>query len=181
MAAKSTTDHYGSVAVTIHWLSVLLIVALMGTGLRAEDMVDSVAKAAVLRIHVPLGIAVLLLTLARIAWWWFAGRKPVPVAGMAKWQAYSARVVHVLFYVVILGMTASGIGMLVTSGAGAMLFAGAEGQLPDFWDFKPRVPHGIGARIMIALFVFHGAAALYHQFVLRDGLLKRMWYRRASR
>jgi len=87
--------------------------------------------------------------------------------------------VHLLFYVAILGMAASGIGMFILSGAGPIIFDGGEGQLPDFWDYKPRVPHGIGARFLIVLLVFHTGAALYHHFVRRDGLLWRMWYGRA--
>ncbi len=175
MPARSTSDHYGSVAVTIHWLSAILILVLIGSGFRAADMQDTAAKAAILRFHVPIGLTVLLLTLARIAWWLFADKKPGSIA-MPKWQDLSARAVHLLFYIVILGMAASGIGMMVLSGAGAVLFAGAEGPLPDFWDYKPRVPHGLGARLMVAAFVLHTGAALYHHFVKKDGLLKRIWY-----
>lgn len=71
-------------------------------------------------------------------------------------------------------MAASGIGMLALSGAGAILFAGASGTLPDFWAYPPRVPHGIGAWLLVTLFVLHAGAALYHQFVKRDRLLRRM-------
>ena len=70
--------------------------------------------------------------------------------------------------------------MFVLSGAGAILFGGAEGQLPDFWDYKPRIPHGIGARLMVALFFFHAGAAVYHHFVKSDGLLSRMWFSSAQ-
>jgi len=176
MAAKSTNDQYGSVAIAIHWLSTLLIIALLASGFRAAGSTDLSAKAQILGIHAPIGIAVLLLTLARIAWWWFADRKPDPVSGMPAWQDWSARAMHLLFYVVILGMTASGIGMFILSGAGAIVLGGAEGQLPDFWDYKPRTPHGIGARLMVALLVFHAGAALHHQFIKKDGLLRRMWF-----
>ena len=84
---------------------------------------------------------------------------------------------HVLFNIVILGMIASGIGMTVLSGAGPVIFGG-EGALPDFWKYPPRVPHGIGARLFLALLVLHAGAALYHHFVRRDGLLQRMWFSR---
>jgi cytochrome b561/heme-degrading monooxygenase HmoA len=137
-------------------------------------------KAQVLRVHAPLVIAVLLLTLARIGWWWLADQKPDPVAGMPRWQLYSARAVHFLFYIVILGMAASGIGMFVLSGAGPTVFGGAEGQRPDFWNYKPRAPHAIGARVMLALLVLHTGAALYHHFIIRDSSLRRIWFGMAS-
>ena len=32
------------------------------------------------------------------------------------------------------------------------------------------------AKLLMALIALHLAAALYHQFVLKDGLLARMWF-----
>jgi cytochrome b561 len=176
MALKSTSDHYGTVAVLIHWISVVLILILIGSGFRAANIVDPVAKAAILRIHVPIAIAVLVLMILRIVWWWGFDRKPKPVAGATHWQERTARVVHVLFYVVLLGMTASGIGMMALSGAAPLIFDGDSAPLPDFWKYPPRIPHGIGARLLLALLVLHAGAALYHHFVRRDGLLWRMWF-----
>ncbi len=95
---------------------------------------------------------------------------------MPSWQDRSARAVHFLFYVVILGMTASGIGMMVLSGAGPIIFGAEAAVLPDFWDYLPRTPHGIGARALIALFVLHAGAALYHHFFKKGGLVGRMWF-----
>jgi cytochrome b561 len=46
--------------------------------------------------------------------------------------------------------------------------------LPDFMLYPPRIGHGLGAMVLIALVLAHVAAALYHQFVLRDRLLARM-------
>ena len=179
MAAKSTSSHYGNVAVTIHWLTALLIIALLGSGFRLSGMEDQAAKAALLRVHIPMAVAVLLLTVSRIIWWLFVDQKPAPVS-MPTWQDRGARAVHFIFYVVILGMVASGIGMLALSGAAPIIFGGATDTLPNFMDYKPRIPHGLGARIMVALFVFHAGAALYHQFIVRDGLLGRMWFRRKN-
>jgi cytochrome b561 len=119
------------------------------------------------------GIAVLTLTLFRIAWWWFADQKPLPAPGLPRWQERAAKAVHILFYVVVLGMTASGIGMMLLSGAGPAVF-GAPDSLPDFWSYPPRAPHGIGGRLLAALVVIHAAAALYHQFGRRDRILWRM-------
>jgi len=91
-------------------------------------------------------------------------------------QERAARVVHVLFYLVILGMIASGAGMMVLSGAAPLIFDGESAQLPDFWKYLPRLPHAIGARLLLALIVLHVGAALYHHFIRRDGLLWRMWF-----
>lgn len=174
MALKSTSDRYGAVAITIHWLAAILIVALLISGFRASGMTDPAAKITFLRAHAIMGVTILLLTLARIAWWWFADRKPLPVAGQPALQHRAATSVHMLFYVVIVGLAGSGIGMMVLSGAGLIVFGGASGSLPDFWNYLPRVPHGIGARLLIALLVLHVAGALYHQFVKGDRIFARM-------
>jgi cytochrome b561 len=119
---------------------------------------------------------VLALTVLRIVWWRF-DRKPQPIAGSSHWQERTAQVMHVLFYVVILGMIASGIGVLALSGAAHVIFGGESALLPDFWNYPPRLPHAVGARLLLALLVLHVGAAFYHHFVRDDGLLWRMWFR----
>lgn len=175
MMLKSRPDRYGPVAVTIHWLTAILILATLGSGFQADQAADATTHAGFLRFHIPVAITVLLLTLFRIVWWWRFDRKPIPVEGSQPWQERFARFVHVVFYVVILGMVASGIGMMVLSDAGSIIFGGS-GVLPDFHDYPPRVPHGIGALLLVILLVAHIGAALYHHFIRRDGLIRRMWY-----
>jgi cytochrome b561 len=177
MSLRSTSQGYGTIAVAIHWLSVLLILALIATGFRAANTPDPSVKIMLLKTHMPIAILVLILTLVRAIWWIFADRKPAPARGSPLWQERLARAVHVLFYVAIFGAAASGIGMIVLSGAGAVAF-GQGGVLPDFWNYPPRVPHAAGARLIVALLLLHTLAALYHHFFLRDGLLRRMWFSR---
>lgn len=176
MPLKSTADRYGTVAVAIHWLSAALVLGLLVSGFRAAGTVDPMAKADLLRVHAVVGGTVLVLTLARIAWWAFADRRPAEPAGTPLVQARAARAVHLLFYVVLIGMAASGIGMLALSGAAGILFGGEPGPLPDFMAYAPRIPHGLGAFFLVALVLAHVAAALYHQFVMRDRLIVRMWF-----
>ena len=174
MSRKSTHDRYGSVAITIHWISAILIIGLVIAGFIAANTADPAAKASILRVHAPLGSAVLALTIFRIFWWMLADKKPAPVAGIPKFQETAAKAVHVLLYVTIVGLAGSGIAMFVLSGAGNILFGDAPGPLPDFWNFAPRYGHAILARLLVALFFFHAGAALYHQFFRKDRLLSRM-------
>ena len=82
MALKSTSDQYGTVAVSIHWVSAVLVLILIGSGFRAANTTDLAAKTTILRVHVPIAIGVLALMLLRIVWWWGFDRKPGPVAGI---------------------------------------------------------------------------------------------------
>ena len=175
MNRKSSDNQYGNVAITIHWVTALLIVMLLGSGFNAGDAGDSALKVFFLRFHVPIGLTVLLLTLARIYWWCFIDKKPTSVP-MPSWQNRLSRIVHVLLYLAIIGLSTSGIGMMVLSGAGPYIFGGDPALLPNFWDYIPRIPHGIVARVLVVLLILHAGAALYHHFVKRDGLLRRMWF-----
>lgn len=173
MAMKSSTDRYGTVAMAVHWLSAIAILGLLWAGFTAANTVDEAAKIQILRLHTSAGITVLALTIFRICWWLFADRRPQEVAGVPRWQAVSARIVHVLFYLVIIVLAASGIGLMVLSGAGDVVWGDAVG-LPDFREYGPRTSHGLAARLLVALTIVHVIAALYHQFVRRDGTLSRM-------
>ena len=175
MAIKSNKSGYGSAAVFFHWLSAAVVLALLGTGFMAASATDTAAKVSMLRIHIPLGVVVLLLTLARIAWWRLVDQRPDPVDAVPKWQNFVAGVTHSLFYVLIIGMSASGIGMLALSGSADDIFLRTAVLLPDFWDHPPRVPHGIGARALVALFMLHVAAVIYHHLFRKEDLLSRMW------
>ncbi len=172
---KSRPDRYGAIAVSIHWLSAVLILALLGSGFRAANAEDAATKAGLLRFHIPVAIIVLLLTALRLVWWWRFDRKPAPVKASPRWQARLARFVHVAFYVFILGMVASGIGMMILSGAAPAVFGTPGAMLPDFTAYPPRGPHGLGALLLVGLLVFHAGAALFHQLVRGDHL-RRMWY-----
>lgn len=179
MAAKSNKTTYGAIAVLIHWVTVLLIITLLATGFRLGMTDNPVSKTAILRVHIPAGGAVFLLTLMRLIWWRFFDQKPKSLP-MPNWQGRSARAVHVVFYIVILAMAFSGFATIAISGVAPIIFGQTDKALPDFWNYSPRLPHGIGARLLIGLITLHVFAALYHQFVVKDGLLRRMWFRRTK-
>jgi cytochrome b561 len=180
MTWKSTTEHYGRVAILIHWISALLIIGMLAAGITASNTADPAQKAAILRVHAPTGMLVLALTVLRIVWWLAVDRKPEQVAGQAAWQRAVSVWVHRAFYVLIIGMVASGVTLMSMSGAGEIIFAGeanpadAARPLPDFDGFAAYAAHGIMAVLLGALLVLHVLAALYHQFIRGDRLLARM-------
>jgi cytochrome b561 len=169
------TERYTRQARWLHWSTAAVILALIATGFAAANTADPAAKAALLRPHLPLGIAALVLTVARLVVWWRdarSGDRPAPAGNTPAWQRAAARAVHVLLPALSLGMAASGIATVALSGAGAAIFG--SGPLPDLWSVPPRLPHGIGARLIAVLILLHVAAALHHAFIRRDGTLARM-------
>jgi cytochrome b561 len=187
MAWKSTSDRYGLVAIFIHWLAALMIIGMVVIGIMAAESTDPERTAALLRLHAPLGLAILALTLARMLWWLAVDRKPAEAPGQKPWQAALARWVHRLFYVVILAMVASGMWLMDSSGGGPVIFAegGPPAGVSDQPAGGPKPPAGTqspaaapDAAAPIALPDFESfpafAGALYHQFVRKDRLLARM-------
>jgi cytochrome b561 len=171
---KSDADRYGRIAVVMHWTTALAIVLMLASGFVAANTGDPMREAAIVRIHAVLGISVVLLTLMRLAWWAFADKKPPFPSDTALWQARLARGVHALLYAAILVLGGTGIGLLILSQAAPVLFFGQNTLLPEFTRFAPFAVHGLAARVLIGLLVLHVAGALYHQLILRDGLLARM-------
>ena len=59
----------------------------------------------------------------------------------------------------------------------AIVFAGSGAALPDdFSVFSARIAHGTIASLLLILIGLHLAGWIYHQFLLRDGLIRRMWF-----
>lgn len=170
MSTKSTSTRYGSVAIAIHWSSALAVVLAFIAGMVMANATP--VPVALLIAHIVLGLTVFALTLLRIVWWWAADKHPAPPADQPQWQQTTANVVHGLLYVLLILMATSGIATIVSSGAIGAIASGVA--LPDFSELIPRVAHGIMSKLLLALFVVHLGAALFHQFVKRDRLLARM-------
>jgi cytochrome b561 len=85
---------------------------------------------------------------------------------------------HRMLYVLVFCQAASGLTLAVQAGLPDVLFGG-HGALPaDFRVFPMRPVHYAISRLLMALIALHVLAALYHTFILRDGLLRRMWFGR---
>lgn len=167
MSRKSAPQRHGAVAIAIHWITALALLGMLVSGFRAAGLEDTAAKLAMLRIHATVGLAVVALAIARILWWITIDRKPPYTAGQPRWQRIAIVFAHTLLYCAILLMAGSGIAMIAMSGTGDIIWGKSMGNLPDFTQFPPRDLHVAGAFLLIVLFLFHIAAAIYHQFVLR--------------
>lgn len=174
MTTTTTEKRYGTFPILLHWLSAALVAWLAVSGFRISDTGDLVAKAAMLRLHVAAGISVGILTLIRVGWWLLIERTPAEPDGPPAMQVKAARLMHGTFYIVIIGMAASGMAMMLASDAGPIVFGGSNDLLPDFKEFFGRVQHGMGVRLLLGLVALHVGAALYHQYILRDRILARM-------
>ena len=159
---------YARQQVAVHWVAALVIVFLLLSGMFVlEDMPNTVEKIGNLRIHMIFGALAGLLVITRIA---MRRRLPAPPSLPGDKLAHAG---HMALNLAILLMAAS--GMLLALQSGALDAVIGNGVLPEnFKDFTPRKVHGLVAKIAMGLIVLHVAAALYHQLIVKDGLISRM-------
>ncbi len=103
--------------------------------------------------HVWVGLLILLLVAIRIALRLVLGAPPADDSN--RLAATAARGAHFLFYALLLFMPITGI-------------------LAYYGGLPVGGLHEAGQPVFVALIAVHAAAALWHQFVKRDGLMRRM-------
>ncbi|MDJ0825379.1 MAG: cytochrome b/b6 domain-containing protein [Rhodobacter sp.] len=169
---------YHPFLVALHWLIALMIILalIFGSTQLAGMPNDDPAKIAGLRAHMSLGIAVLVLMLIRLATRLFTAKPPHASTGNALLDRAGVAT-HWLFYILVIAMAGSGLATARMAGLPEIVFGGSGAPLPeDFRIYPPRIAHGIIATLLGLLLLLHVAAALYHQFVRKDGLFARMWF-----
>lgn len=172
-----TPVRYHPALVTLHWLlAVLILVALsMGTLVLKEIPNSSPEKLWALKGHMVAGALILLLTLLRLAVR-LKTAHPAPAATGHPLLDRLAPLMHGGLYALVLVMAGSGIAMSVLAGLPETVFWGV-GQLPvNFDHLVPRAVHGWAAKLLMLAVALHVAAGLYHHFIRRDGLLRRMGF-----
>lgn len=177
---KLKPNRYHPLLVTLHWLLALMILFALGMGMFSlkEIANSSPDKIFALRGHMIAGVLILALTLARLAVR-LATQRPAPATTGNPFLDRIATITHYALYLLVILMGASGIAMSVQAGLPAIVFGDSGAALPEtFAIYTPRLVHGLIAKLLLALAALHMLAALYHHFVLKDGLLSRMGFGR---
>lgn len=170
------TDRYTTPAIVFHWLLAAAIVVSLGVGITMADMPLSPQRLKLFNWHKWMGITILVLSALRLLW--RLGHPPPPDVPMPAWQARAAHVLHALLYVLFFAVPLA--GWAYSSAAGFPVVWFGLVPLPDFVPVDKALAetlkglHGVLALSLGALVVLHVAAALKHQFVDRDGLIRRM-------
>jgi len=167
---------YHPLLVALHWIIALLILILLAVGMLslAPTPNSDPAKIFSFRAHMALGLSVLVLMVVRLV----VRLRTTHPARVESGNAALNRIapaMHWALYVLALGMAVSGMALSAASGLPDAVFG--DGSLPaDFRDYGARRVHGLVSRLLGLLVVLHVLAALWHQFVRRDGLMARMWF-----
>ncbi|HOZ33853.1 MAG TPA: cytochrome b/b6 domain-containing protein [Tabrizicola sp.] len=150
------TTGYSRIQIALHWGVALLILFAWLSGEGAEEAMELVEDGGVVGFvpHVAIGLAILTLVVARVLVRLSRGAPAAPgVPGSLSVKA--ADWGHRLLYLLMIAVPLGGI---------SVFFLGLEvGQI-----------HGLAANLLMLVVLGHALMALYHQYVLKDGLLRRM-------
>jgi len=172
---------YHPLSIVLHWVLGIALVSIFCFGVYMADLPFSPSRLKLFNWHKWAGISILALSGLRLLWRVTHPAPPLPPAieqAMPAWQLKVHHATHIalyaLFFVVPL------VGWAYTSAAGFPVVLFGQFPLPDLIGpdkalaalIKPW--HQISAFGLALLVMLHIAAALKHQLIDRDGLLKRM-------
>jgi cytochrome b561 len=175
---KAHASRYHPLLVTLHWLLAVLIVAMLGVGFLALAGMSNSApeKIAILLIHMSIGMLIFALMLVRLLLRVWTARPADATTGSGSLDRI-ARLTHYGFYVLVFAMVATGLATAISAGLNRSVFQGSGKPLPaSFATYPTFTAHFYLACLLVGFFLLHVVGALYHQFFLKDGLFRRMWF-----
>lgn len=171
-------QRYTTTAMIFHWLIALMIIGAFTMGLVMTDIPGiTPTKLKYYSWHKWAGVTILALATLRLLWRLTHPAPPYP-ATMPGWQRTAANSLHSLLYVLMFAVPLS--GYLYTLSAGIPVVYFGLFELPVIIDANPALKpvlkgvHYWLNMTLAACVAIHVAAALKHQFIDRDGVLKRM-------
>jgi len=177
MGWRNSEHRFGAIAAFFHWVIVAGLIAqyfLAEAGEDSEERVGGLLDAMVL--HRSIGWTILILAVLRLAWRCLDPHPKWP-ASMKSYEVILAKVAHTAFYVLLFALPLSGWAL-----------SSAEGESLSFFNLfaVPVLPagaameetleevHEVMFNVLLALAALHLLAALKHQFMDRDGVLRSM-------
>ncbi len=168
---------YSTRLVAIHWITLLLFAGTYLLGNTLDGIDQPAAKLALYPYHFLAGLLLLLLTMLR-AWFRLRDGAPAPLEAGKAIATGAALLVHKVLYGLMVLLPLSGLLLIFQAGVAAAVLASDPSKLPDLEKFALHEAHGVLANLLLVTVALHFAAALYHQIVLKDKLLRRMAMKR---
>lgn len=172
---RNDINSYGSAQKFLHWLMALLIFGLFAVGLYMSDLDLTPQKLQLYQWHKSIGITILALVFVRLIW---RASNVHPKIPGSKWEVLAAETVHYALYILMIITPLC--GWLMSSYAGYPvsvfhLFTLPDLVQPDKEKFEiMRDRHSLLAWTLVFLACAHAGAALFHHFIKKDNVLRRM-------
>jgi len=176
MQLKNTKEDFGKVTISLHWIIAILMIGLTALGLYMVGMPISLEKLKFYGWHKEYGILVLMLAIIRVAWRLYSITPSLD--SLPWWERLAARSMHWIFYGFMFAMPIT--GWMLSSAYGLPVSFFGLFTLPNLVSPNENLRilltnvHMWLGYALIAAIVGHTAAALKHQFIDKDGILRRM-------
>lgn len=174
---------YDLPAQALHWATAFVIIAAWGLTLVIDGMPRGPEKAYYIGLHKSLGVTTMALVLLRLVWRRLSPPPALPenMSGLLQSAAAAA---HIGLYLLMILLPVSGVVMSQANERPVAFFGlftlptliGPDKDLGH--DVKEA--HELLGNLLMLLVFLHAAAALFHQHILKDGLMLRMLPGRAS-
>lgn len=174
---RNTDQSWGAPAKLLHWAVALLVFVQFGLGWAAVSWRMSPTKLDLFVWHKSIGVLILLLMIARLAWRAVNVAPSLP-AGMRPAERFAAHFSHVLLYVLLLLMPVT--GWIINAAANIPFRIFWQVPLPAIVSPDKALADAakevhLALFILLALLVLvHVGAAVRHHFVKRNAVLTRM-------
>jgi cytochrome b561 len=167
--AQSPT-RYSPFAVTLHWLTVIL---MFGAVMLVPEEEGGFRNASPIDIHMVFGALLAIVLIARLIVR-FTSKRPAWASTGNTFLDFIGEATHYGLYFFAFVILAGGAAIAMQRNLiGYLLGAGpAAGMGESFIGAF----HVLGWFFASLLILLHVGGALYHQFLLKDNLMKRMWY-----
>ncbi len=174
---RNTPERYGAVSQFLHWTVVALVITQFVLGFSVAGMPISLQRLMILARHKSIGMTILALVILRLLWRLFSPAPALP-ATMPSLQKLGAHASHVLLYglliaMPIVGWVTSSASHLTVTWFGWFAFPNLVGPDPELAKLA-KATHAAMAWVLLATATLHACAALWHHFVQKDGVLRRM-------
>ena len=168
---------FDTVTITLHWISLLLVLAMTGTGLLYGRMENRPLAPSLLWAHRSLGVITWAITVVRLSWRLKGARIPGFQTSLTRLHQFAARSSEYGLYVLLLTQPLTGLAQTLSRGAPFELLAWTVPSIVSkhfSYVVLFYAVHELGAWCLIGLVSLHASAALFHHFIRRDEVLETM-------
>jgi cytochrome b561 len=176
---------YSFLSILLHWVMAILIgVAWLLP--QVTDILPHDQEEGIIDLHRSVGVTVLALVCIRLVWRLVSPPPHLPRATPLLMRR-AAALGHFALYLLMFAVPV--LGILFTWSSGRVVSFWGFFNLPDLMDPNPDMRdfwidlHAVLANTILVLAGLHALTALFHHYVLKDGLLNRIlpWQRRTDR
>lgn len=177
MDYRNSSQKWGAISQIFHWGMFAILIGLYSVAYIMQDMAPGDQKWALYGMHKQIGVTMILLIAARV-WWRRSNTVPKDLNTVPQWQNMAARGNVYILYVLLFVFPLSGLFMSILGGHDVNYFG--LFTIPSITEGKTVASgllyktHIYTSYTLLGFAGLHIAAGLYHHFVLRDTILRRM-------